>query len=602
MKFGGLWFWLMAIAVLALMFIRSPAPTKELSVNQLYDAMDAGLIEKLEVSITNGEVKGVLKDPKTNQKLSFISRVADVKELEVVAKEKDIELKVVETKQSSWGVVLYWFFFVGVFLLLFWWLGRGIFGGSRNMKIFPKAHTFNVENNITTRFSDVAGCDEVIEEAGEVIKFLDHPKAFQQLGIQIPKGILLIGPPGTGKTLLARAMAGEAGVAFVAINGSDFVQMFVGVGAARVRELFDEAKKHAPSIVFIDELDAVGKSRVNAFWGGGGGDEREQTLNAILAEMDGFAENTGVTVLAATNRPEMLDPALRRAGRFDRTLTMPLPDVAGREAILKVHSKNRKLASDVNLGTIARMTIGFSGADLQNLMNEAAILIYRRTAKNEIQDDLAITQIDLEAAFDKITLGPEKKSRVISQKDKELTAYHEAGHVLSSRYCQNADPLRRVTIIPRGLSGGAAHYLPVEDRQYYRKNYLLDQLVVLMGGRAAEILEFGEETSGASHDFAQATRIAKSMVCEFGMSEKIGAVIYGRHDAFLGQTEALDCSPDTKLLIEQAVRQFLDEAYEKTGRILKEHKDQLDKIAQALLEKETLDAAEIDLLLSGYTN
>lgn len=442
------------------------------------------------------------------------------------------------------------------------------------------------KNKIT--FKDVAGVEEAKDEVEELVEFLKDPKKFQKLGGRIPKGVLMVGPPGTGKTLLARAIAGEADVPFFSISGSDFVEMFVGVGASRVRDMFEQGKKSAPCIIFIDEIDAVGRHRGHGL--GGGHDEREQTLNALLVEMDGFDTQEGVIIIAATNRPDVLDPALLRPGRFDRQITVNLPDVKGREQILKVHARRVKIVEDVDLGVIARGTPGYSGAELANVINEAALLAARRGMK-------AITLAELEEARDKVRWGKERRSLAISEKEKENTAYHEAGHALLLELLEHTEPLHKVTIIPRGPSLGSTMWLPMEDKYTQRKFELLDNLVVDMGGRVAEEIVFGDVTSGARGDIQMATRLSRKMVCEWGMSEKMGMVEYGEHEdyVFLGRdlSRQRDYSEATAQEIDREVRKLCDDAYARAKQMLTEHRDKLEAIAKALLEYETLDGSQI---------
>jgi cell division protease FtsH len=449
------------------------------------------------------------------------------------------------------------------------------------------------KNKIT--FKDVAGVEEAKDEVQELVEFLKDPKKFQKLGGRIPKGVLMVGPPGTGKTLLARAIAGEADVPFFSISGSDFVEMFVGVGASRVRDMFEQGKKAAPCLIFIDEIDAVGRHRGHGL--GGGHDEREQTLNALLVEMDGFDTQEGVIIIAATNRPDVLDPALLRPGRFDRQITVNLPDVKGREEILRVHSKRVKLAEDVDLAVIARGTPGYSGAELANVINEAALLAARKGMK-------AITLPELEEARDKVRWGKERRSLAISEKEKENTAYHEAGHALLLELLEHTEPLHKVTIIPRGPSLGSTMWLPEEDKYTMRKNELLDNLVVDMGGRVAEEIVFGDVTSGARGDIQMATRLARKMVCEWGMSEKMGMVEYGEHEdyVFLGRdlSRQRDYSEATAQEIDREVRKLCDDAYQRAMDNLVKYRETLEIIAKALLEYETLDGAQIrDLIKTG---
>jgi cell division protease FtsH len=485
-----------------------------------------------------------------------------------------------------------------LFLVAIFFLFRQQFRmAGRNAMSFgkSKARLLNADNKKVT-FKDVAGCDEAKEEVWEIVEFLRDPKKFQRLGGKIPKGILMVGPPGTGKTLLAKAIAGEADVPFFTISGSDFVEMFVGVGASRVRDMFEQGKKSAPCLIFIDEIDAVGRHRGHGL--GGGHDEREQTLNALLVEMDGFDTQEGIIIIAATNRPDVLDPALLRPGRFDRQVTVSLPDVRGREEILRVHAKGAKISAEVDMSVVARGTPGFSGAELANLINEAALLAAKKGQK-------AILQRDLEEARDKVRWGRERRSLALSEKEKENTAYHEAGHAILNELLDHTDPLHKVTIIPRGPALGMAMFLPEEDKFCYRKNELLDDLVVAMGGRVAEEIVFGDVTNGASGDIRQATRIARHMVCEWGMSDKLGMVEYGTSDepVFLARdmsSRRANYSSSTAQLIDEEIKMLIDTAYEKAKSMLITHRDKLDALAKALLEYETLDGSHVnDLMKNG---
>src|SRR5512140_1838269 len=496
----------------------------------------------------------------------------------------------IKTESNMLAQTVVGFLPIALFLLVLYFLfrqqirmaGKGAFSfGKSRARMMDES-----SNNVT--FADVAGCDEAKEEVSELVEFLRDPKKFQKLGGRIPKGVLLVGPPGTGKTLLARAIAGEADVPFFSISGSDFVEMFVGVGASRVRDMFEQGKKSAPCIIFIDEIDAVGRHRGHGV--GGGHDEREQTLNALLVEMDGFDTQEGVIIIAATNRPDVLDPALLRPGRFDRQITVNLPDVKGREEILKVHCKKVKVAEGVDLGVIARGTPGYSGAELANVINEAALLAARRGLKG-------ITLAELEEARDKVRWGKERRSLALSEKEKTNTAYHEAGHALLLELLEHTEPLHKVTIIPRGPSLGSTMWLPEEDKYTNRKAELLASLTVSMGGRVAEELAFGDVTNGARGDIKMATAIARRMVCEWGMSEKMGMVEYGEHEdyVFLGRdiSRARDYSEATAEEIDREVRMLLDEAYQRAKQILTANRDKLDIIAKALLEFETLDGSQI---------
>lgn len=457
-----------------------------------------------------------------------------------------------------------------------------------------RAKSLNEDEKRKTTFADVAGCDEEKEELQELVEFLKEPERFTSLGARIPKGVLLVGPPGTGKTLLARAVAGEAGAPFLSISGSDFVEMYVGVGASRVRDLFDQAKKKSPSIIFIDEIDAVGRQRGAGM--GGGNDEREQTLNQLLVEMDGFGINEGVIIIAATNRPDVLDPALLRPGRFDRQVAVGRPDTKGREAILKVHSRNKPLAPDVDLKEVAAGTIGFVGADLENLMNEAALLAARRKYK-------AITSVEIQEAMLKVIMGTEKKSHKMSEKEIKLTAYHEAGHAVATYYLDTQDDVNEISIIPRGMAGGYTMSLPTEDVNYNSKLKMLDELVVLLGGRVAESLVMGDISTGASNDIERATSVARDMVTRYGMSDELGPINYGggNQEVFLGRDygHVKDYSERTASLIDAEVNRLITEAYDRTVNILKEHMDKLELVAINLIEREKLDKNEFAALMEN---
>ena len=467
-------------------------------------------------------------------------------------------------------------------------------GGGRVMSFGKSRARMSGADKIKVNFGDVAGADEAKQELEEVVEFLKHPKKYNDLGARIPKGVLLFGPPGTGKTLLARAVAGEAGVPFFSISGSDFVEMFVGVGASRVRDLFDQAKKNAPCIVFIDEIDAVGRQRGAGV--GGGHDEREQTLNQLLVEMDGFAANEGIIIIAATNRPDILDPALLRPGRFDRQIVVDKPDVRGRLAILGVHTKGKPIEENVDLDILARRTPGFTGADLSNLVNEAALLAARRDKKK-------IAMTELEEAIERVMAGPERKSHIMNDEEKRLTAYHEGGHTLVGMMLKHADPVHKVTIIPRGRAGGYTLMLPKEDRNYATRSELLDRLKVAMGGRVAEEIVLKEISTGASQDIQQATRMARGMVMQYGMSKSLGPVAYGEnqnHQVFLGRdfNHERNYSEEVASEIDKEVRRYLEDAYDACRVILTENRDKLELIAQALIERETLTASELEELVT----
>ena len=485
---------------------------------------------------------------------------------------------------------------IGVFYWIFMkkFAAMGMGGDSKQMN-FGKAKIkdMNDEKRKTT-FADVAGADEEKEELREIVEFLKNPKRFNELGARIPKGVLLVGPPGTGKTLLARAVAGEAGVPFFSISGSDFVEMFVGVGASRVRDLFDQAKKNSPCIIFIDEIDAVGRQRGAGL--GGGHDEREQTLNQLLVEMDGFGANEGVIMIAATNRPDILDPALMRPGRFDRQVMVGAPDIKGREEILKVHAKGKPLAPDVNLKTIAASTAGFVGADLENLLNEAALLAARKNLK-------AITQTEIEEATIKVVVGTEKKSRVMTEKEKTLTAYHEGGHAVATYYCSTQDPVHQISIIPRGMAGGYTMSIPIEDRNYRSRKEMEENIVTLLGGRVAEALVLGDISTGASNDIERATQIARAMVTKYGMSERLGPICYGsdNNEVFIGRDMGHMKNYSEKIAaeIDEEIQKIVGRGYQKTEQLLNEHMDKLHKVAQFLFVNEKMSGAEFKELMEA---
>ena len=470
--------------------------------------------------------------------------------------------------------------------------GFGDFGKTMG---FGKANIKSVKDeNRKTTFADVAGADEEKEELREIVEFLKDPKKYNELGARIPKGVLLVGPPGTGKTLLARAVAGEAGVQFFSISGSDFVEMYVGVGASRVRDLFDQAKKNSPCIIFIDEIDAVGRQRGAGL--GGGHDEREQTLNQLLVEMDGFGANAGVIMIAATNRPDILDPALMRPGRFDRQVIVGRPDIKGREEILKVHAKGKPLAPDVELKTIAKSTAGFTGADLENLLNEAALLAARKDLK-------AITMTEVEEATIKVVVGTEKKSRVMTDKEKKLTAYHEAGHAIATYYSPTQDPVHQISIIPRGMAGGFTMSLPSEDKSYRSRNEMLEEIVVLLGGRVAEALILGDISTGASNDIERATNLVFSMITKYGMSKKLGPITYGKSDGevFLGKEfgHTKTYSEETAAKIDAEVTEYITNGYKQTEKILNDHMPELHRVAQFLFEHEKMSGEQFICAVEG---
>lgn len=542
-------------------------------------------------------VTGKYKNPQSQDKKSFITRAPVDPNLFQMIAESDVKTEEYQKMDgdSGWLTLLTGIVpFVIIFILFFFMLNQAQGGGGKVMNFGKsRARLYNEEKKRVT-FQDVAGADEEKQELVEVVEFLKDPRKFSAVGARIPKGVLLNGPPGTGKTLLARAVAGEAGVPFFSISGSDFVEMFVGVGASRVRDLFENAKKNAPCIIFIDEIDAVGRQRGAGL--GGGHDEREQTLNQLLVEMDGFGANEGIIIVAATNRPDILDPALLRPGRFDRQITVDRPDVKGREAVLKVHSRNKPIADDVKLDSLARYTTGFTGADLENLLNEAALIAARRNRKD-------ISMSEIEEAFDRVIVGTQKKSRIISEQEKKTVAYHESGHAIVGYYAENADMVHKVTIIPRGRAGGYVMMLPKEgeDRMMNTKSELLDKITGLLAGRVSEELFIGEIATGAYSDFQRATGIARKMVMEFGMSEKLGPMQFGstQGQVFLGRDigHEQNYSDAIAYEIDQEMQRITLECYDRAKQILTEHKDKVHLVAQTLLEKEQLDKDEIIQLL-----
>jgi len=517
-------------------------------------------------------------------------------QIQALLRQKGIPFAVeAPARNSPWPNLLSSFLPLLLIIGLWFLMIRQAQSGSNQALSFGKSRArLHHESKPKVTFDDVAGVEEAKEELQEIIEFLKHPKKFQALGAKIPRGVLLVGPPGSGKTLLAKAVAGEAGVPFFSISGSEFVEMFVGVGASRVRDLFDQAKKNAPCLVFIDEIDAVGRQRGAGL--GGGHDEREQTLNQLLVEMDGFDPNAGIIVIASTNRPDILDPALLRPGRFDRRIVVDNPDTKGRKAILEVHLRGKPLAEDVNVEVLAKRTPGFSGADLANLVNEAALLAARRNKRR-------ITMAEFDEAIERVIAGPQRRSRVLSQRERELVAFHEAGHALLRKLLPHADPPHKVTIVSRGMALGYVMGMPPEDRYTRTRAELLDEITVAMGGRVAEEIVFGEITTGAENDFEQATDMARKMVTDFGMSEKLGPMSLGKRHGpvFLGRdlVESRNYSEEIAYEIDKEVRRIIDECYTRAKQILEANRDKLEVIARALLEKESLDAEELDRLLAG---
>ena len=571
------------------MFNHPGQSKQETSYSEFIAAVSDGEVNQ--VTIQGNDIFGKYKDG-----TAFRTFVPNDPDLIRVLRDKGVQITAKAAEESPWfmTILISWFpmlLLIGVWIFFM----RQMQAGGGKAMSFGKSRARLVSDSARkVTFEDVAGIEEAKEELEEIIEFLRDPKKFTKLGGRIPKGVLLVGSPGTGKTLLARAIAGEAGVPFFNISGSDFVEMFVGVGASRVRDLFVQGKKHAPCIIFIDEIDAVGRHRGAGL--GGGHDEREQTLNQLLVEMDGFESNDGVILISATNRPDVLDPALLRPGRFDRQVVVPLPDLRGREGILMVHVRHTPLSSDVDLSVVARGTPGFSGADLENLVNEAALLAARLNKE-------MVEMIDLERAKDKVMMGTERKSMIMSEREKRNTAFHEAGHALVSKFLLGTDPVHKVSIIPRGRALGMTMTLPIEDRYSYDEDYMKNTLAKLMGGRVAEELVFKHKTSGASDDIEKATTIARKMVTVYGMSESMGPIAFGQKEEaiFLGREIAQhrDYSEKTAISIDEEVRLIVDEAYNTAKGILQEHEDLLHKISETLIEKETLDGKEIDVIIEA---
>lgn len=579
----------LAMVMLFNMFQQPQLSSQRVPYTEFIQKVDQG--EVTEVTIQGDTLTGKTMDGKTFQTYAprdpgLINRLLD----------KKVEVKAEPVEDQPWYMTLLVSWFPMLLLIGVWiFFMRQMQGGGGKAMSFgrSRARLLNQESGRVT-FDDVAGVDEAKEELSEVVEFLSNPKKFTRLGGRIPKGVLLVGPPGTGKTLLARAVAGEAGVPFFSISGSDFVEMFVGVGASRVRDLFVQGKKNAPCLIFIDEIDAVGRQRGAGL--GGGHDEREQTLNQLLVEMDGFESNEGVILIAATNRPDVLDPALLRPGRFDRQVVVPTPDLRGRKRILEVHTRRTPLADDVNLEVLARGTPGFSGADLENLVNEAAL----QAAK---MDQERVDMHDFEYAKDKVLMGKERRSLILSDEEKRITAYHEGGHALAARLLPKTDPIHKVTIIPRGRALGVTMQLPEEDRHGYSRNYLLNTLVVLLGGRVAEELVFDDITTGAGNDIERVTRMARKMVCEWGMSDAIGPLAVGEtgEEVFIGRewVQNKNFSEDTARLVDAEVKRIVEEARSRCRKLLEDNRQHLDAIANALLERETITGGDIELLMQG---
>ena len=565
---------------------------QEVYYTEFLQKVDAGEVSK--VVIINNSIKGTLSD---GTEFTTITPDAPNNDATLLAhlRDKGVSIAAENPPEPPWWTSVFTSLLPIILLIGVWFfiMQQTQGGGGRVMSFGKSRARMSGGDKLKVTFKDVAGADEAKQELEEVVEFLKHPKKFNDLGARIPKGVLLFGPPGTGKTLLAKAVAGEAGVPFFSISGSDFVEMFVGVGASRVRDLFEQAKKNAPCIVFIDEIDAVGRQRGAGV--GGGHDEREQTLNQLLVEMDGFAANEGIIIIAATNRPDILDPALLRPGRFDRQIVVDKPDVRGRLAILKVHTKGKPVAKNADLDILARRTPGFTGADLSNLVNEAALLSARRDKKQ-------IGMEELEESIERVMAGPERKSHVMSDDEKKLTAYHEGGHTLVGMMLKHADPVHKVTIIPRGRAGGYTLMLPKEDRAYATRSELMDRLKVAMGGRVAEEIALKEISTGASQDIQQASRIVRSMIMQYGMSNVLGPVAYGEgheHQVFLGRdfNQQRNYSEEVACEIDKEVRKYMEEAYEACRQIITENFDKLELIANALIERETLNAKELEELV-----
>ena len=568
---------------------------KKMSYSELINRINNAEVQEIELSADGGKAYVLLKD-------SSISKEVNIPSIDsfmeyVQARLETGEITLTEKSQSIFITILSLFspFAILIIFLIFWLLimNNGQSGNKTMSFGKSRARLMQTADKNRITFEDVAGVDEEKEELQEIVEFLKSPKKFTEMGARIPKGVLLVGQPGTGKTLLAKAVAGEAGVPFFIISGSDFVEMFVGVGASRVRDLFEQAKKNAPCIIFIDEIDAVGRQRGAGL--GGGHDEREQTLNQLLVEMDGFGTNEGVIVLAATNRPDVLDKALLRPGRFDRQIVVSSPDVRAREQILEVHSKKKRLGNDVDLKTIAKNTSGFSGADLENVLNEAALLAARRNKKE-------IGMVEIEDAMVKVTMGPEKKTRVRSEKENKLVAFHEAGHAVVSRFLPTQDAVHQISIVPRGMAGGYTMYRPNEDKNFMSKSEMEETIVSLLGGRAAEELVLNDVSTGASNDIERASKIARDMVTKYGMSEKLGTIMFGsgQEEVFLGRdfTQTKNFSEETAGIIDEEVKKIIDKAYQTAKYILREHAEKLNIVAGILLEKEKIDGDEFDAIFN----
>ena len=606
-KFKGVFIYLAVIVLLVIgmvtMLQMSATPGEHTTYSKVISEFDNYNVSGYTLDLGSGELQYTLKSDNTKKYKYSVPNVSlflqDTQGYRKAYNEKNPDSQLVEdfypVSDNSFLLSLLPYLLMVALMIGFTFVIMRQASGGGKMSQFSKANArTQPSNGPKITFADVAGAEEEKEEMSEIVDFMKNPRKYQELGAKIPRGVLLLGPPGTGKTLLAKAVAGEANVPFFSISGSDFVEMFVGVGASRVRDLFDQAKKNTPSIIFIDEIDAVGRQRGTGL--GGGHDEREQTLNQLLVEMDGFTDNQGVIVIAATNRRDILDPALLRPGRFDRQITVGYPDIKGREAILRVHTKNKKLAPDISLATIAKGTAGFTGADLANLVNEAALLAARNNRK-------AITQPDIEEATIKVVAGPEKKSKVVSEDEKRLTAFHEAGHAVCTFHCKTQDPVHQVSIIPRGMAGGYTMSLPEHDRGFRTKTQMEEEIIVLLGGRVAEKIVLDEISTGASNDIERATDLARSMITRYGFSEKLGPIVYGHDNSevFLGRdySQGRNYSENVAAEIDGEIRELIDTSYENAKQILLSHRDQLDKVAHYLMEHEKIDGEDFYKLMNG---
>ena len=606
-KFKGVFIYLAVIVLLVIgmvtMLQMSATPGEHTTYSKVISEFDNYNVSGYTLDLGSGELQYTLKSDNTKKYKYSVPNVSlflqDTQGYRKAYNEKNPDSQLVEdfypVSDNSFLLSFLPYLLMVALMIGFTFVIMRQAGGGGKMSQFSKANArTQPSNGPKITFADVAGAEEEKEEMSEIVDFMKNPRKYQELGAKIPRGVLLLGPPGTGKTLLAKAVAGEANVPFFSISGSDFVEMFVGVGASRVRDLFDQAKKHTPSIIFIDAIDAVGRQRGTGL--GGGHDEREQTLNQLLVEMDGFTDNQGVIVIAATNRRDILDPALLRPGRFDRQITVGYPDIKGREAILRVHTKNKKLAPDISLATIAKGTAGFTGADLANLVNEAALLAARNNRK-------AITQPDIEEATIKVVAGPEKKSKVVSEEEKRLTAFHEAGHAVCTFHCKTQDPVHQVSIIPRGMAGGYTMSLPEHDRSFRSKTQMEEEIIVLLGGRVAEKIVLDEISTGASNDIERATDLARSMITRYGFSEKLGPIVYGHDNSevFLGRdySQGRNYSENVAAEIDGEIRELIDTSYENAKQILLNHRDQLDKVAHYLMEHEKIDGEDFYKLMNG---